>query len=53
MDDGDALEIPPGSIYEIPPGHDAWVMGEEPWVTVDWTSARIVGIGPAHPATLT
>jgi len=49
MDDGDALEIPPGSIYEIPPGHDAWVVGGEPWVTVEWTSARIVGIGPEGP----
>ena len=49
MDDGDALDIPPGSIYEIPPGHDAWVVGGEPWVTVEWTSARIVGIGPEGP----
>jgi class 3 adenylate cyclase len=48
-DDGDALDIPPGSIYEIPPGHDAWVVGEEPWVTVEWTSARVVGIGPEGP----
>jgi class 3 adenylate cyclase len=49
MDDGEALDIPPDSIYEIPPGHDAWVMGDEPWVTVEWTSARIVGIGPEGP----
>jgi class 3 adenylate cyclase len=48
-DDGDTLDIPPGSIYEIPPGHDAWVVGDEPWVTVEWTSARIVGIGPEGP----
>ncbi len=49
MDDGEALDIPPDSIYEIPPGHDAWVVGGEPWVTVEWTSARIVGIGPEGP----
>jgi len=49
MDDGEALDIPPDSIYEIPPGHDAWVVGEEPWLTVEWTSARIVGIGPEGP----
>jgi class 3 adenylate cyclase len=49
MDDGEALDIPPDSIYEIPPGHDAWVVGEEPWVTLEWTSARIVGIGPEGP----
>ena len=40
-DDGDTLDIPPG--------HDAWVVGEEPWVTVEWTSARVVGIGPEGP----
>jgi class 3 adenylate cyclase len=49
MDDGETLDIPPDSIYEIPPGHDAWVVGEEPWVTVEWTSARIVAIGPEGP----
>ena len=49
MDDGEALDIPPDSIYEIPPGHDAWVVGEEPWLTLEWTSARIVGIGPEGP----
>jgi len=49
MDDGEALEIPPDSIYEIPPGHDAWVVGDAPWVTVEWTSARIVGLPPDRP----
>ena len=49
LDDGQALDIPPDSIYEIPPGHDAWVLGAEPWLTVEWTSARIVGIGPEGP----
>jgi class 3 adenylate cyclase len=46
MDDGQALDILPDSIFEIPPGHDAWVVGDEPWVTVEWTSARLVGIAP-------
>ena len=49
MDDGEELDIPPDSIYEIPPGHDAWVVGNEPWVTVEWTSARMVGVGPEGP----
>ena len=48
-DAGDSIDIPPDSIYEIPPGHDAWVVGDEPWVTVEWTSARIVGIAPEGP----
>ena len=48
-DDGAAIDIPPDAIYEIPPGHDAWVVGDEPWVTVEWTSARIVGVSPEGP----
>lgn len=48
-DAGESIDIPPDSIYEIPPGHDAWVVGDEPWVTVEWTSARIVGVPPEGP----
>jgi class 3 adenylate cyclase len=45
-DDGEALDVTAGSVYEIPPGHDAWVVGDEPFVTIDWTSARTFGIAP-------
>jgi class 3 adenylate cyclase len=41
-DDGQELEIPPQSAYEIPAGHDAWVVGDEPFVTIEWTSAHVV-----------
>lgn len=47
--DGQAIDIPPNSVYEIPPGHDAWVLGDEPWVTVEWTSARIFGLAHDGP----
>ena len=49
MEDGETLDIPPQSAYEIPPGHDAWVLGDESFVTVEWTSAREIGIasGPS------
>jgi class 3 adenylate cyclase len=46
MDDGQTIEIPPGSAYEIPAGHDASVVGDEAWVTLEWTSAHIVGVDP-------
>jgi class 3 adenylate cyclase len=36
MDDGQAMEIGAGSVFDIPPGHDKWVIGDEPWVTVEW-----------------
>ena len=45
-DDGQAIDIPPASVYEIPSGHDAWVVGDDPWVTVEWTSARVFGLVP-------
>ena len=48
-EDGDQLEIGGGSVYEIPPRHDAWVVGNEPFETVEWSSARVVGVGPDSP----
>ncbi|MEO5939477.1 MAG: adenylate/guanylate cyclase domain-containing protein [Candidatus Limnocylindrales bacterium] len=36
MNDGQSLEIGPDSVFEIPPGHDKWVVGDVPWVTVEW-----------------
>ena len=36
MDDGDQADIGPGEFLEIAPGHDAWVIGDEPCVMVDW-----------------
>ena len=36
MDDGSELEIGPGDANDIPPGHDAWVVGDEPYVGVDF-----------------
>ena len=38
LDDGTEEEYGPGDAYVIPPGHDAWVVGDEPVVTVDMSS---------------
>jgi class 3 adenylate cyclase len=44
MDDGQALDIGPGTVFDIPPGHDKWVVGDEPWVTIEWgASGRALG----------
>ena len=43
LDDGQTLEIPGDSAYEIPAGHDASVVGDEAFVTLEWTSAHVVG----------
>lgn len=40
MDDGDEVELNPGDVAEIPPGHDAWVIGDEPAVMLDFTGAE-------------
>lgn len=36
MDDGTELECKPGDISFLPSGHDAWVIGDEPVVIVDF-----------------
>ncbi|WP_227996080.1 cupin domain-containing protein [Nocardia australiensis] len=36
MDDGEQQEYGPGDFMSIPPGHDAWVVGDDPCVMVDW-----------------
>jgi len=38
-EDGSETRIGPGDGYVIEPGHDAWVLGDEPWVTVDFSQA--------------
>jgi hypothetical protein len=35
MDDGSEAEFGPGEVSLLPPGHDAWVVGDEPAVVVD------------------
>ena len=53
--DGSTLDIVAGDAFEIPPGHDAWVVGDEPVVIVDWglsvrESANPATASPANPA---
>ncbi len=36
LDDGSETEYGPGDAYNIPPGHDAWVIGDEAVVSVDF-----------------
>ena len=41
MNDGSQTTIVPGMSYTIPPGHDAWVEGNEPFVGVEVMSAEV------------
>ena len=36
MDDGQEMEMGPGDFTVIPPGHDAWTVGDEACVVIDW-----------------
>ena len=35
MDDGESADFGPGDVMNVPPGHDVWVVGDEPVVVVD------------------
>jgi hypothetical protein len=39
MDDGTEFTAEAGDVSAIPPGHDAWVVGDEPVTVLDWTGA--------------
>ena len=39
MDDGTELVVRPGDVVSLPSGHDAWVIGDEPVIAVDWHGA--------------
>ena len=39
MDDGTEFVANPGDVTSLPSGHDAWVIGQEPVVVVDWFGA--------------
>ena len=37
MDDGTEVECGPGDVFVFPPGHDGWVVGNEPAVLLDFS----------------
>ncbi len=41
MEDGTELEAGPGELTSLPAGHDAWVVGDEPVVAIDWQGASV------------
>jgi hypothetical protein len=61
MNDGQEMDIGPGDIAMIPPGHDAWVVGNETCVILDFAgmetyaqpsagAGRPAGAEPSQPA---
>ena len=41
MDDRSEMDVGPGDAYVIEPGHDAWIVGNEPFVGVDVSSEMV------------
>jgi hypothetical protein len=41
MKDGTEFDLGPGDVASVPPGHDAWVIGEGPLVGVEFVGARV------------
>jgi class 3 adenylate cyclase len=39
-EDGTEMEFGPDDAYDIPPGHDAYVLGDEPLVQIEWQGLR-------------
>ena len=39
MQDGSEFDLGPGDVAAVPSGHDAWVVGREKVVLVDWHGA--------------
>jgi len=39
-DDGSSVEIGPGDVFRLAPGHDAWTKGDEACVLIDFGGLR-------------
>ena len=39
MADGTVTEMRPGDVFFVPPGHDSWVVGEEPYGSLHFMGA--------------
>jgi ethanolamine utilization protein EutQ (cupin superfamily) len=40
MNDGSISELGPGDLFYCPPGHDSWVIGDEPYVSLHFMGAE-------------
>ena len=45
MDDGEEVHLAPNDVFEVPPGHDAWVIGDEAVVVLDMAgNSEVIGV---------
>ena len=43
MDDGHEFDINAGDVFDVPPGHDNWVLGDDPAVAIVWSGSHGFG----------
>jgi class 3 adenylate cyclase/quercetin dioxygenase-like cupin family protein len=46
MDDGASTDLRAGDVFEVPPGHEAHVVGDEPWRSIDFAGRRLFAKAP-------
>jgi hypothetical protein len=51
MADGEEFVMEPGDLFAIPGGHDSWVVGDEPYVSVHLQGAATYAASEARPST--
>ena len=50
MDDGASFDATSGEVVVIPPGHDGWVVGDEPCRMLDWANTAQLYLEPVTRA---
>jgi class 3 adenylate cyclase len=48
MDDGASIDLTAGDVFEVPPGHVAYVVGDEPWTSIDFAGRRMFAKAPTE-----
>jgi class 3 adenylate cyclase len=46
LKDGTTYDVLAGEAYEIPPGHDAWVVGDEEYIGIEFSGSRMFAVPP-------
>ena len=46
LQDGELREFGPNDVFDIPPGHDGWTLGDEPCIQIEWAGLHtFAGLG--------
>lgn len=40
LEDGTRFDLGPNDIFDIPPGHNGWTIGDEPCIQIEWAGIR-------------